>query len=551
LGDASTTNSPSPLAVDTSGVLAGKTLTAISTGYAHTCAVAEGRAYCWGGNGDGQLGTNSTTDSPVPVAVNAVGVLAGKTVTTISAGTLHTCAVADGKAYCWGANFYGRLGNNSTIGSKVPVAVDATGVLAGKTITAITAGEAHTCAVADGQAYCWGWNGYGQLGDDSTTNSQVPVAVNTTGVLVDKAAAAISAGYAHSCAVAEGRAYCWGFNSSGQLGNASTTNSQVPVAVNAVGVLAGKTVTEISAGGLHTCAVADGRAYCWGENGDGQLGNNKTTASLVPVAVDSSGVLAGRTVSAASAGRYHSCALAEGRASCWGRNAQGQLGNDSTANALVPVPVDTSGLLNTKTVTAIQAGEYHTAVLFAGVPMPPPVVTAVAGDGQATVSWTAPADDGGMPVLEYEATAIPGGAACTTATTSCAVTGLTNGTPYVFTVTARNAVGTSPPSAPSAPVIPTAPVTPAPIAQQPAKVTGVKAKVKKGRLRVTWKEVSGATSYRVRISQPGGKKYKAWKTTTKRVFKAKLRKGKKYRFQVAAVGAGGRGPVATIRFRGK
>jgi hypothetical protein len=83
------------------------------------------------------------------------------------------------------------------------------------------------------------------------------------------------------------------------------------------------------------------------------------------------------------------------------------------------------------------------------------------------------------------------------------------------------------------------------------KVKGVKAKVRKGTVKITWKRVAGATSYRVRISKPGGTKYKAWKTTTKRVFKAKVRKGKKYRFQVAALGAGGQGPVATIRFKGK
>ena len=72
-------------------------------------------------------------------------------------------------------------------------------------------------------------------------------------------------------------------------------------------------------------------------------------------------------------------------------------------------------------------------------------------------------------------------------------------------------------------------------------MTGVKAMVRKGKVKITWKAVPAATSYRVRISKPGGKKYKAWKTTTKRVFKAKVRKGKKYRFQVAAIGPVGAG----------
>ena len=179
------------------------------------------------------------------------------------------------------------------------------------------------------------------------------------------------------------------------------------------------------------------------------------------------------------------------------------------------------------------------------VPQPPTGVAAVAGDGQVTVSWTAPVDDGGSPVLYYTATANPGGATCTTTSTSCVVSGLTNGTGYTFTVTARNAIGMSVPSAPSATVTPTAPPV------RPGTVKGVKAAVKNGKVKITWKPVTAATSYRVRISKPGGKTYKAWKTTTKRVFKAKVHKGKKYRFQVAAVNAAGRGPVTTIRFKGK
>ena len=95
------------------------------------------------------------------------------------------------------------------------------------------------------------------------------------------------------------------------------------------------------------------------------------------------------------------------------------------------------------------------------------------------------------------------------------------------------------------------PSAPAPPAQPPKKVTGVKAALGKGRVKITWKAVAGATSYRVRISKPGGKKYKAWKTTSKRTFTAKVRKGKKYRVQVAAIATGGRGPVTTIRFKGK
>ena len=312
-------------------------VTSISAGGAHTCALADGQAYCWGDNTNGQLGNNSTTQSLVPVAVNTSGVLAGKTVTSISTDYSHTCALADGQAYCWGDNTYGQLGNNSTTQSLVPVAVNTSGVLAGKTVTSISTstGTFYTCALADGQAYCWGVNINGQLGNNSTAQSLVPVAVNTSGVLAGKTVTGISAGGSHTCALADGQAYCWGDNTYGQLGNNSTTQSIVPVAVDdgdlldteivelnqigfrffknsnsltpgqpladinapaqlegvdrnfrlRVGVARMTVVTSISAGTSHTCALADGQAYCWGVNTNGRLGNNSTTQMFIPTSV--------------------------------------------------------------------------------------------------------------------------------------------------------------------------------------------------------------------------------------------------------------------------
>src|SRR5690606_1462446 len=138
-----------PVAVYASGVLSGKTVTDISVGDQYSCAVANGAAYCWGQNTSGSLGNNSTTTSYVPVAVYTGGALSGKTVTAVSAGLSHSCAVANGAAYCWGANIYGQLGIGATTASSVPVAVNTSGVLNGKTVTAISAGQTHTCAIAD------------------------------------------------------------------------------------------------------------------------------------------------------------------------------------------------------------------------------------------------------------------------------------------------------------------------------------------------------------------------------------------------------------------
>jgi len=254
------------------------------------CAISlSNRAYCWGSGSSGQLGNNSTTNSSIPVAVNTTGVLAGKTIKQISAGTSHTCAIAsDDKAYCWGAGSSGQLGNSSTTNSLIPVAVNTTGVLAGKTIKQISAYGFHTCAVAsDNKAYCWGRGDLGQLGNNSTTNSSIPVAVNTTGVLAGKTIKQISAGSLYTCAIAsDNKAYCWGRGSNGQLGNNSTTNSSIPVAINSTGVLAGKTIKQISNGSSHTCAIAsDDKAYCWGSGSFGALGNNSAANSSIPVRV--------------------------------------------------------------------------------------------------------------------------------------------------------------------------------------------------------------------------------------------------------------------------
>lgn len=344
LGNSSAASSYVPIAVSTSGALNGNAIRQVSVGGYHGCAVANGKAFCWGYNIYGQLGNGSTTQSNVPVAVSTSGPLNGKTVSDISSGDYYTCTVASAKAYCWGQNTYGMLGNGGTSTATSPVAVNTSGVLSGKSVTSVATSANHSCALANGSAYCWGYNGSGQLGNSSATTSYVPVAVNTGGVLSGRSVTAISTGGYYTCGVADGRAYCWGQNNYGQLGNGSTTNSTVPVAVYAGGVLSGKTVTGISAGNYHTCAIADQKAYCWGYNVEGQLGNNSTTTSTVPVAVYAGGVMSGKTVTGVSAAsafyytnHYYTCAVADGAPYCWGYNGAGQLGNGTTANSAVPV----------------------------------------------------------------------------------------------------------------------------------------------------------------------------------------------------------------------
>lgn len=334
------------------------TLTDISAGGTHACGIARGQLYCWGTNANGALGLGSTTTTSTPTLV--AGALAGKTVTDVSAGTDHTCAIADGAAFCWGNYAGGRTGTGASANVTTPTAVTASGVLSGKTVTAISAGGAHTCAAASGVAYCWGTNTNGQVGNSSTTAAAAPVAVTASGVLSGRYVTAISAGTSHSCAVADGLAFCWGLNGNGQLGNTSTTASTSPVAVTATGVLSGRAVTAISAGGSHTCAVADKAAYCWGLNSNGQLGDASTTQRTSPVASVGT-VAASANVTAISAGTTHSCAIAGGAAHCWGAGGSGQVGNGSTTTSVsTPVAVTASGVLSGRTLTTISAGTTFT-----------------------------------------------------------------------------------------------------------------------------------------------------------------------------------------------
>ena len=260
------------------------------------------RPLAWGDNVDGELGNNSTTNSSVPVVVATSGVLAGKIVIAMAAGDMHSLALcSDGTLVAWGDNSDGELGNNSTTDSSVPVAVDTSGVLSGKTVVAIAAGGFHSLALcSDGTLVAWGDNGFGQLGNNLPgTSSSVPVAINTLGVLAGESVVAIAAGGFHSLALcSDGTLAAWGDNQFGQLGNNSTADSSVPVTVDASAdsALDGQTVIAIGGGGYHSLALCSGGTLAaWGANNDGQLGNNSTTnIASVPVAVDTSAVLGPR-----------------------------------------------------------------------------------------------------------------------------------------------------------------------------------------------------------------------------------------------------------------
>jgi len=299
------------------------TVSDLAVGTFHSCAVlSDGTVRCWGSNGQGQLGDGTTTDSPTPVSV--VGITTAR---HIAAGNAHTCAIlADTTVRCWGRNVGGQLGNGTTTDSSLPVTVTGLGG-----VDVISLGDLHSCALSltSGEVRCWGDNSSGQLGDGTTTSRSTPVAVSGITTAID-----VSAGNEHTCAVlSDGAARCWGRNFFGQLGNGASgagSNSATPVAVSGI-----TGASRIAAAASSTCAVVTGGAVsCWGQNSFGQLGDGTTTSSLAPVAV--SGLTGATSI---TAGNAHTCVIVSGTIRCWGFNSFGQLGDGTTTSRSEPVAV--------------------------------------------------------------------------------------------------------------------------------------------------------------------------------------------------------------------
>lgn len=300
-------------------------LVEVAVGRGHACALrSDGAVYCWGSNFLGQLGNGTTSDSDTPGRVE--GLRAGAT--AIAAGSFTTCAALDdGSLSCWGDNYAGGLGSGTTDPSSTPVTVlglsGVTAVALGLTVDVYNQ-ESHTCAIANGGAWCWGGNSYGQLGDGSFTPSLTPVPVSG----LDSGVRVITVGPNRTCAVVGERAKCWG-----------DTYGPLPQDVAGLAL----PVLDIHTADRSTCFLLnDTTVRCVGSNFDGQLGAGMAfpggdgfSSSPLQVVTHNSEALADEALTDVvelGGGAAHHCALLATReAWCWGSNYGGALGIGSEA----------------------------------------------------------------------------------------------------------------------------------------------------------------------------------------------------------------------------
>lgn len=343
VGDGTSGNDNSPRLPSEVGVWGGVDpwpgFVEVATGVGHSCGRRDDdTVWCWGGRYRGALGNDDPVDDCSPANPNRchfttpVEVSGGHTWQTIAAGFDVSCGIDDnGILHCWGSG----LGIDASVPVELP----------GADWTAISIGERHACGIqAPGALLCWGVSTYAQAGNgEVSTTVAVPTQVGT-----DTDFVAVSAGTYHTCAIRDGGVLlCWGLNMLGQVGNGEATGSGTPAETSVVSpVVVPGTWTSVSAGSLHTCAIAsDGTLWCWGGNALGAVGDPPSGADEVrpdPVQVGTD-----TTWVEVAAGSELSCGRrADGTLWCWGSNHDGGVGNGLVERATA---VDTPSQVGTET----------------------------------------------------------------------------------------------------------------------------------------------------------------------------------------------------------
>jgi alpha-tubulin suppressor-like RCC1 family protein len=534
--------------------------TAVASGEFHNCALlGDGTVWCWGGNGYGTLGAGLQPMETKPVAAPALSSSFKLAADLGMAVHKPWCALRSaGTVDCWGQGYFAQPGSDLVRQHDTPTPV------AGITDAVdIAVNQTTSCAIVGaGRVNCWGLIPVG------ADQSWSPVPVEIAGMA---GATAISGAGHHLCVVLEGTVVCSGFAGKSDLATIAGVSGAVAVSV----------------GDLEACALLDsGTVMCW-------LADD-TTAQLVPGLSGATQLAAGQEracaiaaggqlkcwagidaaaavpdlgpVKAVALGESHTCAvLTDGTAECWGQNGSGQLGDGTTTDSLTPVPVfglsDAVALLAAKNTTCAiigdgsvlcwgdnGSGDFNNGLVLRGgapvkvlglgspaiVPDAPAVSGVVPYNSSVVVSWTAPADNG-SPITGYAVVSSPAAGGCSTiGTTSCTVTGLTNGTSYTFLVSAANELGLTGPAAESGSATPIA------VPDRPYNVAATRGDAS---ATVTWTAPGDnggvITGYTVTSAPQGRTCTSAAESTCE--FSG-LTNGVTYTFTVVAANASGAGP---------
>lgn len=273
LGNGTTSSANVPTLV--SGMSSG--VTAVSAGGGHACAIQNNQLFCWGNNDEAQVIGNAGGYYTTPQLIAPLAWIGSQSIISPSAGSSHTCVIVDGAVWCWGYNFTQQAGQPMNYDhyvvnpSQVAYPYNDSSFIA----TSVRAGHAHTCGLYNGIVFCWGGNVEGELGlgnNGYSSDHYHP----TVSALGNVASISTGASATHTCALTnDGVMYCWGYNGYGQLGDNTTTDKYTPV----VPIYMGAAVAQISVGAHHTCSwyYWGTKAACWGYGQDGQLGNNTFT----------------------------------------------------------------------------------------------------------------------------------------------------------------------------------------------------------------------------------------------------------------------------------
>jgi 2',3'-cyclic-nucleotide 2'-phosphodiesterase (5'-nucleotidase family)/alpha-tubulin suppressor-like RCC1 family protein len=341
----------------------------IAAGWRFACALdPDGAPFCWGSDVDGQIGNGTvvTGDQASPYPVDRSGLPDGTSFASIVAGASHACALTtDGDAYCWGANGSGQLGDGDGgygIKGHVPVAVDVSGLAPGATWASLSAASALTCGLTtDGDLACWGSVASVGLGGSDVL---VPTLVDDSTLPEGSAWASFQAGASSSCGLTtDGAVHCAGQNQNGQLGRGTTDAGYTSLPLGPIdtsGLPEGTTFTSVSTSGGHACATsAAGAAYCWGSAINGELGDGTWGGPKnAPNPVDATPLPEGATFTSVVTGPNASCGiLADGSAWCWGFGNFGGLGDGTTQSKRGPSPVDLSAMPEGTSFLSIARGD--------------------------------------------------------------------------------------------------------------------------------------------------------------------------------------------------